>query len=170
MNINTEIKQEINNIYNKYASLVHARCRKILKSDDDAWDVTQEVFIKLIKSYNSINNKQALLAWLIRASTNRSISQLRKKQGVLFDESLHTESEPRETNERKTLNRAIIAKLFKPWDKKTIEIIIYTYIDGYTQEEISEIMGIGQSTIRKYLTRFRRKSQEWKSSQNEFEY
>ncbi|MGD9202824.1 MAG: RNA polymerase sigma factor [Chitinispirillia bacterium] len=170
MNINTEIKKEIEDIYNKYASLVHNRCRRILKSEDEAWDVTQEVFMKLMKSFNSIRNKQALLAWLIRTSTNRSISQLRRKQGVLFDESLHAEPESSETNERKTLNRAVISKLFKPWDKKTIEIIIYAYIDGYTQEEISEIMGMGQSTIRKYLTRFKRKSQEWKSSQNEFEY
>jgi len=170
MDINNELQQEIKNIYNKYASLVHNRCRRILKSEDEAWDVTQEVFIKLIKSYNSIKNKQALLAWLIRASTNQAISQLRKKQGVQFDELLYTQTESRESNEKNTLNRAILTKLFKPWDKKTIEIIIYTYVDGYTQEEISEIMGMGQSTVRKYLTRFRRKSQEWKSNQHEFEY
>lgn len=170
MKISNEFEQTIKNIYHKYASFIHFRCMKILKSEDDAWDVTQDVFMKLMNSYHTIKNKQALLAWMIRTSTNQSISVLRKKREIAFNDNVLA-IEGRDSNhEQRTLNRTILKKLFKLGDKKTIEIIVYTYIDGYTQEEIAEITGMGESTIRKYLTRFRRKSQQWKSTQDDFEY
>jgi DNA-directed RNA polymerase specialized sigma24 family protein len=44
-----------------------------------------------------------------------------------------------------------------PWDKKVRDVVIYTYFDGYKQEEIAELTGMGESTIRRHLTTFKRK-------------
>ena len=46
---------EFKTIYDSYGSLVFSRCRKILGSEDEAWDATQEVFIKLMKNLLQIN-------------------------------------------------------------------------------------------------------------------
>jgi RNA polymerase sigma-70 factor (ECF subfamily) len=170
MVISQEFEKKLKEIYNQYASIVHARCVYILKSEDEAWDVTQEVFIKLIKSYDTIQNKKALLAWLLRSGTNRCISQLRKNRGIAFNEEIHVNEKKSLSHDNRTINKTIIEMLLKPLDKKTREILFYTYVDGYTQEEIAELTGMGQSTIRKYLTRFRRKARKWKMSHDEFEY
>ncbi len=170
MLISGEFENILKDIYDRYASLIHTRCLYILKSEDEAWDITQEVFIKLIHSYNNIKNKKALLAWLLQTSTNKCISELRKKKWINFDEEVHVHDKKQDNIEIRTINKMIIEILLKPLDKKTREILFYTYIDGYTQEEIAELTGMGQSTIRKYLTRFRKKAKKWKMEHDEFEY
>jgi len=54
--------------------------------------------------------------------------------------------------------REVMRQFLAPWDEKVRQVIMYTYFDGYRQDEIAKLMGIGESTIRKYLTRFKRKS------------
>jgi len=157
--------REIKEIYERYASIVYSRCLSFLKSKDEAWDAVQEIFMKLIKSYSSIKNKKALFSWLMSTSTNFCISQLRKKRGVEFDENIHGAASGDNNPEKDLIIKDIMKKLFLPWDKKVREIVIYTYIDGYSQAEISKLTGMGESTIRRYLTKFRRKAKKWKEDQ-----
>jgi RNA polymerase sigma factor (sigma-70 family) len=155
---NTNNNKELSELYERYASLVYRRCRFILHSDDDAWDATQEVFIKLMASLSTIQNRAAVYSWLLSTSTNLCISMLRRKKGEEFDETFHSfEGQKSEMSaEKRLLFKEIISTLLRPWDKKVRDVLIYSYIDEYSQKEISELMGIGESTIRKYLTRFKR--------------
>jgi RNA polymerase sigma-70 factor, ECF subfamily len=158
MTENTTNNQELKDLYERYASLVHRRCKYILHSEDDAWDATQEVFIKLMASLNSIRNRGSVYSWLLSTSTNLCISMLRKKTGEEFDETVHAgENNPSKMSaEKRVIFKEIITKLFKPWDKKIRDVVIYSYIDDYSQKEISALTGLGESTIRKYLLRFKR--------------
>ncbi len=153
-----ESEQEIREIYEKYASLVHNRCLSFLKSEDEAWDATQEVFMKLIESLSSIQKKDSILSWLYKTSTNHCISLLRKKPGLPFDENLHSRTDAGAEQDKNLILKEVVNSLLRPWDSKTREVVVYTYIDGYSQSEISRLTGMGESTIRRHLTRFRRKS------------
>jgi len=153
---------EIKALYERYASMVHSRCRMFLKSEDESWDATQEIFIKLMKSMGTIDKKESVHSWLLSTTTNYCISMLRKKKGVEFDERIHSGGETAPSQEKMMIIKELLTRLMKPWDEKTRRIVIYTYIDGYRQDEISRLTGMGESTIRKYLTRFRRKSLEMK--------
>ncbi|MFC1585003.1 RNA polymerase sigma factor [Fibrobacterota bacterium] len=162
MMIKRESEQEIKEIYEKYASLVHRRCLSFLKSEDEAWDATQEVFMRLIDSLPAIKKKGAILSWLYKTSTNYCISLLRKKTGIAFDEELHSGDGCLAAQDKALIIKDVVERLLRPWDRKTQEIVVYTYIDGYNQSEISRLMGIGESTIRRHLTRFRQKSGQFK--------
>jgi RNA polymerase sigma-70 factor (ECF subfamily) len=154
----SEFDERIRDLYNRYGSVVHSRCRYILGSEDEAWDATQEVFIKLVKWLPVIDKKESVFSWLTRTATNHCISILRKKRGIGFDETVHSGGAEGWDPEKRMVIREIMQRLMEPWDKKTRQIVVYTYIDGYTQEEIARLTGMGESTIRKYLTRFRRAS------------
>ena len=52
-----ENHNEIRSLYERYASMVHRRCRTFLKTEEDAWDATQEVFMKLVDALPKINKK-----------------------------------------------------------------------------------------------------------------
>jgi DNA-directed RNA polymerase specialized sigma24 family protein len=56
------------------------------------------------------------------------------------------------------LVKEVMKHFLNPWDQKIRDVIIYTYFDGYKQEEIAELTGMGESTIRRHLTTFKRKS------------
>ena len=155
---NRGTEQELRSLYERYASLVHSRCRSILHSDDEAWDATQDVFMKLMSHLTNIENRSAVYSWLLSTSTNLCISMLRRKKGEEFDECIHSGGNNHLSGEKRLILREIITKLFLPWDKKIREIVIYSYIDEYSQKEIAQLMGMGESTIRKYLTRFKREA------------
>jgi RNA polymerase sigma-70 factor (ECF subfamily) len=152
MMLKKESEQEIREIYEKYASLVHNRCLSFLKSEDEAWDATQEVFMKLMESLSSIKKKGSMLSWLYKTATNHCISQLRKKPGLEFDEEIHSQASDRTEQDKAMILKEIMVRLFRPWDKKTRDVVIYSYI--------ARLTGMGESTIRRHLTRFRRKSAE----------
>jgi RNA polymerase sigma factor (sigma-70 family) len=159
MKITRETENEVRDLYERYASMVFRRCRKFLKSEDDAWDATQEVFMKLMRSLGTITKKDSIYSWLLSASTNHCISMLRKRRHESFDEEFHGPAEQDGlSQERRMLLDEITRHFLVPWDEKIRQIIIYTYIDGYRQEEIAKLTGMGESTIRRHLTNFRRQS------------
>jgi RNA polymerase sigma factor (sigma-70 family) len=150
--------QELRDLYERYASLVFRRCLSILHSDDEAWDATQDVFMKLMAFLPKIRNRSAIYSWLLSTSTNLCISMLRRKKGVEFDECFHSIENDRLSEDKRLILREIITKLFLPWDKKIRDVVIFSYIDEYSQKEIAQLTGLGESTIRKYLTRFKREA------------
>jgi RNA polymerase sigma-70 factor (ECF subfamily) len=160
--ISRESERELQVLYERYAALVFARCRSILRSEDEAWDAVQEVFMKLHHALPSIKNRDVVYSWLLSTSTNHCISELRKRRTVAFNEEVHSAgaSDAVPHQERTLLLKEIMRKFMAPWDRKVREVVMYAYFDGYKQEEIVELTGLGASTIRKYLTRFKRKSAE----------
>lgn len=156
--ISAEHEREIRALYERYASMVYRRCYSFLKSEDDAWDAVQDVFIKLSGALSTIQKKNSIYSWLLSVSTNHCISILRKRKNVEFDEQIHTNIEKNKTPQERNMTLQEILKHFlKPWDQKTREVVLYTYFDGYKQEEIAKLTGMGESTIRRHLTRFKRK-------------
>jgi RNA polymerase sigma-70 factor (ECF subfamily) len=152
--------RQLRELYEQYGSLVHSRCLYLLKSKDDAWDATQEVFMKLNNTLDTLDKIESMHSWLLRVCTNHCLSMLRRKKGVSFDEEYHVAEHPAQSIEQRTILRDIVNQVLLPWDSKVREILIYTYVDGYTQPEIAALTGMGESTIRKYLTRFRRTAKQ----------
>jgi DNA-directed RNA polymerase specialized sigma24 family protein len=84
---------------------------------------------------------------------------LRKKRHEPFNEEYHGIDEHNGlSQERHMVVQEIMQHFLAPWDEKTRLVVIYTYVDGYKQDEIAKLTGMGESTIRRYLTRFRRES------------
>jgi RNA polymerase sigma-70 factor (ECF subfamily) len=156
--INREAEQELRLLYERYASMVYRRCRMFLKSEEDAWDATQEVFMKLARSLDTIRKKESVYSWLLSAGTNYCISQLRKRKHESFDETIHgaESGEGGLPQDRRMLLDELQKHFLAPWDEKVRQVVIYTYIDGYRQDEIARLTGMGESTVRRHLTRFRR--------------
>lgn len=160
--MNRTTEKELRSLYERYAPLVHARCRSILRSEDEAWDATQEVFMKLWNALPSIEKKDSIYSWLLSTGTNYCISQLRRRRSVRFDEEMHSfdssSADHIPHQEKSLLLKEVIHRFLSPWDRKVREVVMYAYFDGYRQEEIAQLTGLGTSTIRKYLTRFKRKA------------
>jgi RNA polymerase sigma factor (sigma-70 family) len=159
--INRTTEKELRSLYERYVPLVHARCRSILHSEDEAWDATQEVFMKLWKAFPSIEKKESIYSWLLSTGTNHCISQLRRRKSVSFDEEIHScgsSADHIPHQEKSLLLKEVVHRFLSPWDRKVREVVMYAYFDGYKQEEIAQLTGLGTSTIRKYLTKFKRQS------------
>jgi RNA polymerase sigma factor (sigma-70 family) len=64
-------------LYNKYLHTVLKRCRFILRNEEEAQDVAQEVFLLLWRKIKHFRGQSAFGTWLHTLTTNRAVQQLR---------------------------------------------------------------------------------------------
>lgn len=159
MNLSSSKTEEL---YKQYAHLIFLKCKRYLRSEDEAWDATQEVFLKLISKYETIHEEQAILGWLYRTATNHCIDKLRKKSTIEFFEETQPDSSWGNRQDKNLILKTLVEKLMYPWNKKMREVVSLAYIEGYKLQEIADTLGMGESTVRKYLAQFKARSQEWR--------
>lgn len=148
-------------LYQKYAKAMFNTSLRIVNNRDDAEDVLQEAFVDAFRSLNDFNYRSTFGAWLKRIVINKSINVLRKRKVNLMEIN---ESILEEMPEDTRIDEKEIA--FKVQQvKKAIEklpdgyrtVLSLYLLEGYDQEEISEIIGITHNTVRTQYIRAKQK-------------
>lgn len=104
--------------------------------------ITQDTFIEAWKKINLVRSDASFLKWLIAITVYHSIDSLRtKKQNKKVDHS-----ELRELESKDELDRHILAL---PEQERMIFVL--NKIEGYTIEEISDMMGIKKDHVNIHL-------------------
>ena len=66
-------------VYTQHASAIHSYAYRLLGNQDDADDVTQEVFIRVHGRLEQLRDPGRLRPWLYRIATNLCMDQLRRR-------------------------------------------------------------------------------------------
>ena len=66
-------------IYHDYAPRVYNMARRMVRSDADAEDVTQDVLLQVVRKLPTFRGESALPTWLHRVTLNTAISHRRKR-------------------------------------------------------------------------------------------
>lgn len=159
------------NLIVKYEGKIYAIAFKVFKNEADAYDVAQEICIKLYNKISSFRFESSFSTWLYRLSTNTAIDEYRKAKRKRsyessYDKPVDTGEEMMRTqlkDHRDTPEEAFIRKekaqfvwegleQLKP-DQK--EIIILKDIEQKSYQEISDILEIGLGTVKSRLARSR---------------
>lgn len=69
-------------LYEQYKRPIHAYIYRLLGSQEDADDLTQEVFIRAFVSWDDLYDHSNLSPWLYRIATNLCVDQLRRRQRI----------------------------------------------------------------------------------------
>lgn len=159
----------------KHRGKIYAMIRNMVKNDADAWDLSQEAFIKAWRALPKFEARARFSTWLFRISHNVVYDWLRKRriegEGELNDEifdagridpgaatSPHQYARPDDAMQlgelRKQLNEAI-AKLSP--DHR--EVILLREVQGLDYKEIADVTGSSMGTIMSRLHYARKKLQ-----------
>lgn len=146
-------------LYRLHGPAVHRRARVILRDDDEARDVMQEVFTRLVAHHAKLRGDVPVLHWLYRVTTNVSLARLRRKRThpVVVDPDalarLASGSEAQQVDRMAAL--AMLGRL-RPLAR---EIAVYYYLDRMTMEEIGAVMGRSRKTVGRQLAIIQRQAQ-----------
>jgi RNA polymerase sigma-70 factor (ECF subfamily) len=66
-------------IYHAYAPRVYNMARRMVRSDADAEDVTQDVLLQVVRKLPTFRGESALPTWLHRVTINTALSHCRKR-------------------------------------------------------------------------------------------
>ena len=129
---------------------------RFVNSPADAEDITQEAFIKAFQKIDQFGGNVTFGAWLKRIVVNRSIDFLkaRKQHFVeLQEHRLAIAGEPEDwTVEPEVEVEEVKAAMEALPDKYRYVVQLYL-VEGYDHQEISEILGLKETTCRTRLMR-----------------
>lgn len=149
-------EQQLRNAMNTYGDTVYrlALCRT--QNAADAEDVYQDVFLRLLGQGAEDWDGEHLKAWLIRAALNRcaDLHRFRLRRSVLPLEevpNLAAASGNAEEDARLAELWAAVGRL----PEKLRTVVHLHYAEGYSTEELAEMLGVPAATVRTRLHRAR---------------
>jgi RNA polymerase sigma-70 factor (ECF subfamily) len=135
-------------LYARYAPAIFAHCRRFLPSQAAARDATQEAFVRVLARGVVLPKEDEALRYLYRVSTNVCLNLIRE-QGVhsravpsLLASSGHTGSV-----ESRHADREFVQAVMNRCGKGGAEVAIMHYLDGMSQVEIAQVLGITRRTV-----------------------
>jgi RNA polymerase sigma-70 factor (ECF subfamily) len=145
---------ELEDLYERYGPMVLRRCRRLLRDEDEALDVTQDVFVRILQRRDRLDLR-APSSLLYRIATNLCLNRLarRRRFPETADERiLHRLATADDPEERVSL-RSVLDRLFSRQPESTRTIAVLHWVDGLTLEETAAEVGMSVSGIRKRLRR-----------------
>ena len=135
-------RERIANWYEQYKVGLFRFALSILKNENMAEDVLQEVFLRLLSGRYALEPGKEQ-AYLYRAARNLCYDELRKKKRNNQELKLQSGM---------TENYAYI-ELIAPLEKKEQEIVTLKIAGGLTHREIGKVMGITEQAAKKRYQR-----------------
>jgi len=155
------------NLIIKYQDRIYTLVARSVKNQEDAKDITQNVFFNAFSNLKKFRKESAFLTWLYRIAINQVKNHWRdKKNRLVIAESdlkafiyehgnkIHELSDAKKENESEELKHIVNDLIsFLPMEQK--QIFILYYITGHTCQEIAEIYKTSISNIKIQLYRGR---------------
>ena len=135
----------------QYADMVYRLAKMNTPTVQDAEDVFQEVFLKLMRHQKSIISEEHLKAWLIRVTLNQCKSRavlVWNRRRVSMDAVAEIGTE-----EKEDYSEVYAAVCGLP--QKYREVIYLFYYEEYSVKEIAEILKRKEATVKTHLARAR---------------
>ena len=147
-------------LYEKYANDVLRVSYFYLGDRQQAEDVTQDVFVRLLQSTPElVEGKEK--AWLLKVALNRCRDLWRAawvKRVVLGSPAMELTPAPDRMDER--LERQELMQAIRRLPTDFRDVILLHYYQGYGISEIAQIMKVPEGTISSRLSRGRKKLEE----------
>jgi len=150
-------RPEFEDLFRRYSQLVYRTACLVTGSPDDAQDVLQTIFLRLLRRSTPLNFHKNPERYLYKAAVNVSLNVIRSRRRHVLIGDLSF-FEVASGTERPYLDEATlicirdaIAKL----SPRTVEILILRYVHDRTEPEIAKLLGISRGTVCVMLFRSR---------------
>jgi RNA polymerase sigma factor (sigma-70 family) len=148
--------------YRRYGPMVLRRCRRLLRDEEKAVDAMHDVFVRLLKSGDRLE-ETATAALLQKVATNVCLNRLRTERRHPEDreeELLLTIASASEDAESLTANRSLLSRIFGKERVSTAAMAVMHLVDGMTLEETAREVGLSVSGVRKRLRTLKARAAE----------
>lgn len=150
-------------LYRQHHRRVYSLCLRMMQNEAEAEDLTQEVFVQLLRKVGMFRGDSAFTTWLHRLTVNQVLMFFRKK-GVRLERTTEEGELPEQivkgtedagrmpVIDRIALDRAV-AKLPPGYRA----VFLLHDVEGYEHEEIARALGIAAGTSKSQLHKARMK-------------
>ena len=152
----------------RYEKFVYSAVLAELRHEQDAFDVSQEVFVRLWNAAGGFRCESTLKTWLYRMCKNCAYDYMRKhykhktvsltRESEEDEESTVADVEVGESAEDEVLRKERIEAVRRAISELQTEqrdVIVLRELEGLSYTEIAETLGIGEGTVKSRISRGR---------------
>lgn len=152
-------------LYDRYAKVVYNKCYGFSKSNQEAEDLTQDVFLKLFVKLGTFKGKSKFSTWLYAFTYNHCVNYVNRNNSKKIEkksvdaENLQEDYYNPEEDDN-AINQLRVEKLKEALEKISPEekmILLLKYQDFLSIKELKDILDIGESAVKMRLKRAKEK-------------
>lgn len=142
----------------EHQKIIYKICHLYTNNETDFNDLYQDIVLQLWKSYTNFEGRSKLSTWIYQVALNTALYQLRKEKDK-FQINLLTPSHydiPEIPDAEKKESLLLIKELLNELSGLE-KALITLYLDEYSHDEISGIMGISKTNVATRINRIKLK-------------
>jgi RNA polymerase sigma-70 factor, ECF subfamily len=153
-------------LYQRYLDRIYLYLRTRVASEEDAADLTQQVFLQALKALPGYRQRGLpFAAWLFHIARNVVTDSYRRRRNIIPWEDVHPRSlvlfeQDVEDNVLHQENIALLRKLLAQLDASKRELLALRFAAGLTTRQIAAILGRNHDAVRKDLARILQRLKE----------
>ncbi len=166
-------KNALNTLINRYQDRLYNIILKMCSNPDDAMELTQDSFVKVIESVDSFEGKSSFYTYLFRVGVNLAINFCNRRKKIRFTtlddggnegeegrsvlmDYFQSESEPDPADVLMSKEAiGVLRSALNDLDEKYRTIIVLRDIEDMSYEQISDILELEAGTVKSRLFRAR---------------
>ncbi|MFS4416289.1 RNA polymerase sigma factor [Maribacter sp. 2307ULW6-5] len=151
-------------LYDRYSQMVYNKCYGFARSQKEAEDLTQDVFLMLFVKLASFQGRSKFSTWLYSFTYNFCVNYVNRDRGRKISDKSNSldDSErelPMEVTDESLLDLQVAKlkealELIPPEDKS---LLLLKYQDGVSIRELEDLLELGPSAIKMRLKRAKAK-------------
>ena len=157
-------------VVERYQAKVYSIIYGILRNRNDAEDIAQQVFAKVYFSIKNFDFRSSLLTWVYKITVNECYDYLRKKRvrKLVYESDFTQEDSERMTAaepavdgqllvDERLAQQDLVVKLLSKVSEEDRSLILMKEVEGHSVEELAQMTGMNENTIKVKLFRTRQK-------------
>lgn len=152
----------IGDLYERHRPQVYAVCLQMTKNTSEAEDLTQEIFVHLLRKIGSFRGESQFSTWLYRVTTNHVLmhfrrSSRRREKFPALTEEMAAPVKSSVSFGPQLLDRIAIDAALAQLPSGSRSVFLKFDMEGYKHEEIAGILGCSVGNSKSQLHKARRK-------------
>ena len=142
----------------RHQNRIYRMAYQMLGTEEDAWDSSQDIFIKVYNARHSYVENAKFTTWLFRIANNAIIDKLRQFQRnqkvvSLGDTLYEPKSKERSTHHNLMLNevKGQMSEALSKLSERQRSMVILKYYEGFSVKEIAEVFNCASGTVKATL-------------------
>ena len=146
-------EKEYNECVNQYADNVYRFIVKNLRHEEDARDIVQTAFEKLWRNRGQVESAKSK-SYLFTVAYNQMIDHIRKVKRIQLKEEFEEDGRVQHQGGNSNMKKILMEAVNRLNETQRSLVMLKDY-EGYSYEEIGEIMNLSESQVKVYLHRAR---------------
>ncbi len=146
-------------IYEHFSAQIHRYVYRLVGNQELADDITQETFLKAFQSIRKIAVDSNVSAWLYRIASNACFDALRRRKLITWMPMLEGGDKTNEFTEEdfspQVIESQMVRRALTQMPPALAVCLVLRSVEGFSCEEIAEILKIPKGTVFSRLARAR---------------